>query len=467
MMNQAQFRLRATAALCVGTFTLGLAACGEPEIPAEEHLSATEHLSWAGEQLLPKWAAATGVKYTPFEDLPEAAGDLPDAYRFYRSGNSSFYASEAPNVPGKAALSTSEQKDSFDPGTGMVYAVSPLSVELENGEQSPTDWVTVMKDGAPKAIALFEWGEAAKGLKASEAGVRIAQVDLRSGNVDSQAEVESLIVQEDVYRFVGTDGDRAYFTAYSDGEGKGFTLDVVAVDVATGEEVAYEKIDRAYGEYNSPDYYPIMTGGGLKIYYTTPDNELRVRDITSGSDDSVRGNFEHVAVVPFHESAIAFGIDSGEKDRCSDDREAQTCEHLMLTLNGAEVTHELPFDSSRSYSKGYVPFIVGDIVTVNTENTAGITVFDAAAGKELFRLSADEQRELNIYDAISDGKSLFTRHGETTVSESDIATRELVDEDAAVFPLHSSSGARMWKVAEEKDSVYHQVLVAKEDLGKF
>lgn len=467
MMNRAQFRLRATAAVCAGTLTLGLAACGEPEAPAEEHLSATDHLSWAGEQLLPKWAAATDVEETPFDDLPEAAGDLPDAYRIYRSGNMSLDESGAPNVPGKAALFRSVKTNSFDPGTGMVYQVNPLSAELESGEQRSTDWVTVMKDGAPKAIALFAWDEAAKGLKASEAGVRIAQVDLRSGNVDSQAEVGSLIVQEDSYKFEGTDGDRAYFTAFSNGEGRGFTLDVVAVDVATGEEVAYEKIDRAYGEYNSPDYYPIMTGEGLKIYYTTPGHELRVRDITSGSDDSVRGNFEHVAVVPFHESAIALGIDSGKKDRCDDDREAETCEHLMLTLNGAEVTHELPFDSSLRYSIGYKPFIVGDIVTVNNDFTAGITVFDAAAGKELFRLSAQEQRELNIYDAISDGKSLFTRQGEMDISESDIATRELVSEDPAVFPIHSPSGARMWKVKEEKDSSYHQVLVAKEDLGKF
>lgn len=464
-MNRSQIRLRAMATVCAGSLALGLTACGEPEVPATEHLSASKHLSWAGEKLLPEWAAATDVEYTPFGDIPKAASELPDSYRVFRSGNVGLELDEGPYIPGSSALFSKLKNTALDPGTGMVYEVNPLTVELAGGEKKTTDWVTVMKDGAPKAIGLFQWDEAATGLKSSSSGVRIAQVDLRSGNVDSEAEVDSLIVQEDNYRIVGVDGERAYFTA-STSSRSDYTLDVVAVDIATGEEVAYEKIDRVSGEYGGADFYPIMTGEGMLVYYPLADKELRVRNITTGSDDSVRGNFEYVAVFPFHDAALAFGIDSDEKERCEDDSRAQACGHLMLTLNGADVTHELPYDSSPRFSRGYKPFVVGDIVTLNNDFNSGITVFDAAAGTELFRLSEEEQRDLNIYEAISDGKSIFTRHGETKISESDIATRELIDEDASVFPVSAPSGARAWKVHEEETS-YRQVLVAKEDLGKF
>lgn len=465
-MNRSQIRLRAMATVCAGSLALGLTACGEPEVPATEHLSASKHLSWAGEELLPKWAAADDVLFTPFGDLPEAATELPDGFVFDQVGEDNLTIPDhAPFIPGKAMLFSKQHGAALDPGTGMVYRVNPLIAELEGGEQETSAWVPVMKDGAPKAIALFEWDEAAKGLQASSAGVRIAQIDLRSGNVEHEAEVDSLIVQESNFRFEGTDGDRAYFSV-ANTDSRGASVDFVAVDVATGEEVAYEKIDGVLADYDGVQYFPVFTSEGLLAYYTTRDDELRVKNLSTGADDSIRGDLKYVAVFPFQDRAFALGIDPGEVERCEDDRDAETCKYTMLTLNGAEVSHEVPFQSSRSFSRGYAPFVVGDIVTINQDGGSGITVVNAATGTELFALSGGDQRELNIRNAISDGESLFTSSHSGGVTQNSIETRQLIDDNPQVYPVNSPSGARIWKVLDEETASY-DVLVAKEDLGKF
>lgn len=459
-------RTKAIAIMSAGLLSFSLSACGGPELTESEVLDPTKHVRWASESLMPQWNDAKMV-INPLAAVPEAARELPETLAL-ESGNRSnpFELNASTVVPASLAVSSFDDKANvLDLSTGAVYEVGPDKFQNPERARSAATMLVVSDEGKTKGASILATVEETQGLQAERTHMSTFLSDFASSEEPALAVINSKIAEAEDVRVLAASPEKIYLGTFSEA-GSDLNADIVAIDVASGEETGYEHFE------TSSFLRWIAQRGAPVIFYADKEDDLRARNLESGKDFEVRKDFVPGAVWRFGENALIYGREKSEDERCMN-LEKDRCEVKLVLVGEDKVVQEASFEMRPSTR---VPGMrrSGDFVTLTAlDPTAGylekIITLNPVSGEVLLELNEDELQDLNIHDAISDGESLFTPEGNSVqprIAQSDLATKRLVNADADVFPIDSPSGARIWGVKQD-DGKDFEARVAVEDLDKF
>ncbi|MDN8604773.1 hypothetical protein Q0N48_01925 [Corynebacterium ureicelerivorans] len=453
-------RTKAIAIMSAGLLSFSLSACGGPELTESEVLDPTKHVRWASESLMPQWNDAKMV-INPLAAVPEAARDLPETLAIgKRNVDSPFIAGSSTSVPASLAITSfDEPTDVLDLQTGAVYKVGPKSFKDHQDVRSSAEMLLVAAEGETRGATVLKTVAASKGLQTARTSMFSFLGDFGSNEDPSMAEVDSKIVGEESVKVLAASAEKLFLGRFSDSDSNG-TADIVAIDIATGEETGYEHFDKS-------SYYRLIAQSGEPVmFYTTEERDVRGRNLASGSDFEVRKDFVLGGVWRMGKDAVVIGRDGAEERRCIEERAAR-CGTAILRVDGAQEIKEYSLETARGAEIGGIRRS-GDVLTLFFDD-GQLSVLSLNSGEILLNLSEEERSELDIRDAISDGESIFTWDGDgfnPRIAQSDLATKRLITADADVFPVDSPSGARIWGVKQD-DGKDFEARIAVEDLDKF
>lgn len=449
-------RTKAIAVMSAGLLSFSLSACGGPELTESEVLDPTKHVKWAADALLPEWGDGANMQISPLAAVPAAARDLPETYSIGEVSGGLTMDGLA-NVPARLATQSESQGTRvLDLQTGAVYDISAFEANLTlDGVSAESSMLTVSNEGRSYSAGMMKVVEYAQGLQGRRNHMGTILEDFASLDDPISSRVDPKIVDSDQAFLLAANTEKIFIAEVSVTESNQ-QMDVVAVDVLTGQETGYEHVE-------TYDFFQVVAQAGEPvIYYATKEGEVRGRNLDSGADFEVRANFLPGVALRLGDDALIIGRDKAGYEECKGAKGSR-CPATILRVNDGRVTQEVNFDTER-HDKAPRVRRSGETITL-TFNDEEIVVLDLNAGAVLLDLTKDDLRELNIDDAISDGETIYTRSGKK-VAQSDLRTRQLVNADVDVYPLDSASGARVWGVRKD-DSNSYEARVAVEDLDKF
>lgn len=453
-------RTKAIALLGAGLLTVSLSACGGADETESEVLDPTKHATSAAESLKPQWNNNARMAVDPLEAAPEAARDLPET-RSLGGTNSDF--SQA--VPAKLAVkSWDEETRALDLDTGALYDVSPKRFDGSEDKRMTTTMMLVADDGKTKGASLVKTVESTQGLQTEKVSLSTFLDDFASFDEPTLAEVDSKNLDAKSAEIIAASAEKIYLANIPEAGSKK-QVDVVAVDIASGQETRHERIE-------TNDFFRVLAQSGEPVlYYASNEGDLRSRNLESGEDVEIRKGFAPEAAWRIGDGALVYGKDTAEKQRCLDEP-TKPCEVKFLYVSGGKADEAMSVET-RTYGSLPVVQRSGGIITAifysPLDDLEKLFVLKPESGEVLLGMGEDELKELDFFHAISDGESIFTPGGTShlpRIAQSDLASKSLVNADVDVFPIDSPSGARIWGVKQDGGNGY-EARVAVEDLDKF
>ncbi len=458
-------KTKAIALLGAGLLTVSLSACGGADETETEVLDPTKHATTAAESLKPQWNNNARMAVDPLEAAPEAARDLPETRSLGIDNLDVFNPTFNQAVPAKLAVTSWDKETrALDLDTGALYDVSPKKFDGSEDKRMTTTMMLVADDGKTKGASLVKTVESTQGLQTEKVSLSTFLDDFASFDEPTLAEVDSKNLDAKSAEIIAASAEKIYLANIPEAGSKK-QIDVVAVDIASGQETRHEHIE-------TNDFFGVIAQSGEPVlYYASNDGDLRRRNLESGEDVEIRKGFAPEAVWRIGDDALVYGKDTAEQERCTDEP-TKPCEAKFLYVSGGKADEAMSMET-RTYSSVPVVRRSGDVITaIFTSRAEGIVkllVLKPESGEVLLELGKDELKKLDFVDAISDGESIFTYDGNRTsprVAQSDVKTKELITADADVFPIDSPSGARIWGVKRD-DGDWFEARVAVEDLDKF
>lgn len=458
-------KTKAIALLGAGLLTVSLSACGGADETETEVLDPTKHATTAAESLKPQWNNNARMAVDPLEAAPEAARDLPETRSLGIDNLDVFNPTFNQAVPAKLAVTSWDKETrALDLDTGALYDVSPKRFDGSEGKTLTTTMMLVADDGKTKGASLVKTVESTQGLQTEKVSLSTFLDDFASFDEPTLAEVDSKNLDAKSAEIIAASAEKIYLANIPEAGSKK-QVDVVAVDIASGQETRHERIE-------TNDFFRVLAQSGEPVlYYASNEGDLRSRNLESGEDVEIRKGFAPEAAWRIGDGALVYGKDTAEKQRCLDEP-TKPCEVKFLYVSGGKADEAMSVET-RTYGSLPVVQRSGGIITAifysPLDDLEKLFVLKPESGEVLLGMGEDELKELDFFHAISDGESIFTPGGTShlpRIAQSDLASKSLVNADVDVFPIDSPSGARIWGVKQDGGNGY-EARVAVEDLDKF
>lgn len=311
------------------------------------------------------------------------------------------------------------------------------------------------EDGAIRVIAVRQWFEVSVGLEAGRNGSVLEVHNLDTGEMESRIELpQQLITAEPTG---GTDGTHVVFVMQDSNGGAGESM-VYTVNASTGEVVFNQRLRSDCKSLGS-----LPSRESLQ-YFTCDRDDLQIKSINliDGTENVI--------------SNVLLGQNDwkGEKLTTPNAQILDTKSGLLvLTSDDKKTVVTFVPDSGNGNTELAVPMsadfrgtrIVGDVLTLtgisSDADADKIKVVNLVNGQELFQLSTENYRSLNLDGVVADENFIYTVSGSQIIKHN-VNSGEVLEKDPVSYPL-SSSDQGQWLVKDE--SGVRQYRVEKFPLG--
>lgn len=297
------------------------------------------------------------------------------------------------------------------------------------------------EDGAIRVIAVRQWFEVSVGLEAGRNGSVLEVHNLDTGEMESRIELpQQLITAEPTG---GTDGTHVVFVMQDGNGGAGESM-VYTVDASTGEVVFNQRLRSDCKSLGS-----LPSRESLQ-YFTCDRDDLQIKSINliDGAENVI--------------SNVLLGQNDwkGEKLTTPNAQVIDTKSGLLiLTSDDKKTVVTFVSDSGDGNTELAVPMsadfrdtrVVGDVLTLtgngSDPNADKIKVVNLVNGQELFQLSTENYRSLNLDEVVADENFIYTVSGSQIIKHN-VTSGEVLEKDSVSYPL-SSSDQGQWLVKDE------------------